>query len=660
MTVSQHIVAAIACHNRRDLTLACLAALHEQVLPAGMRVSVVLVDDGSSDGTAEAVASRYPDTKIIAADGTLYWAGAMIVAERRALQLGADFVLWLNDDVILFPSALAELLDTSLAADAGIAVACLSDPDTGRASYGGQQTISKWHPLRLHVLAANGTPQNCDTFQGNAVLVPAAICRRLQGIDPTFDGVQGMADTDYGFRAARLGIPIFATPHVLGHCRINTALPPWRHPGLGRAARLRSIFGPRGMPPRAWGRFAIRHGGLAWPLIWLAPQLRALHAALTAPVVRAGPVTAALVEGIATIYRVAYYRNLARRTDIAFHIYDGRSRLNSTADQADLPLPLPSSRGTNLYWPDGSGRIAWASGTIAALRSGVDVVVAGQHVHDLSLWLIWLWRLLFGRPKLLAMGHFRLEGNGLAPRLRRFFLKGIDGALCYTDAGRTACLRHGMRAEDVIAIGNTLDTSTLLAMAEERRGQRQLLRQKLGVAEGEAIFLFTGRLYSNKRVDLAVSAIGTLIARGVSCRLVVIGDGPVRDQVIGRPGVTWLGRMYEEEVLADWFAVAHALVMPDAVGLAAVHAMASEVPVISLANGRAHGPEFAYLEDGHTALLATDAVGLADNMQRLAGDPSLQHAMALACRRTAESLSMSGMVDRVCAGILRAAGGAGR
>lgn len=661
MTVPpRHVVAAIACHNRRAVTLACLAALRRQVLPEGVRLSVVLVDDGSHDGTAAAIAEHYPDTVIVTGDGTLYWAGAMILAERRALELGADDVLWLNDDVMLFPSAIAAMLETGAAGRPGIAVACLSDPDTGQASYGGQRAASAWHPLRLHLLAAKGTPQPCDTFQGNCVLVPAAICRRMQGIDAIFCGVQGMADTDYGFRAARLGIQILATPEVVGHCRPNTALPPWRQPGLGRRARLRSIFGPRGLPPRAWFRFAIRHGGALWPLVWLMPQIRALHAALVTPFRHSGPVAAALVEGIATIYRLAYYRGLARRTDIAFHIYDGQAWTDHTADQAALPLPLSGSRGANLYWPDGSGRIAWSSGALAALRSGADVVVVGQHVHDLSLWLIWLWRALAGRPKLLAMGHFRLDGGGLAARARRLFLKGIDGALCYTDAGREACLRHGMPAARVSVISNTLDTAGLLSMAQERQGRQRQLREKLGLAEGEAVFLFTGRLYEKKRIGLAVTAIGDLIARGVACRLVVIGDGPDRSQVAHRPGVTWLGRLYDDAVLADWFAVALALVMPDAVGLAAVHAMASGVPVISLAHGVAHGPEFAYLEDGRTALLATDAAGLADCMQRLAEDPPLRHRMNLACRHKAESLPMTGMVDQVCASILRVAGAAGR
>ncbi len=647
----RRVIAAIACHNRRDVTLACLAALAKQVLPEGYELSVVLVDDGSSDATAEAVMTQYPATEIITADGTLYWAGAMLLAEQRARQCGAAFLLWLNDDVVLLPTALAALLETSSAAGGAIAIGCLVDPDTGDASYGGQRATSSWHPLRLQLVAASGIAQPCDTFQGNCVLVPAATADRLRGIDPLFHGVQGMADTDYGLRARRMGIPILATAAVVGYCRLNRASPPWRQPRLRRMSRLRSIFGPRGMPPAAWLAFTIRHGGVLWPLIWLMPQLKAIYAALATAGLPPDIPRIALLEGIATLYRLPFYRGLAARQDMAFHLYDGLAWQGRTADQAVLPLPLPGSRGTNLYWPDKSGRIAWSSGAVAALRSNADVVVVGQHIHDGAIWLLWLWRRLFKRPRLLAMGHFRLDGRGLLAQLRRLFVKGIDGALCYTSAGRDACLRHGMPEARVTELSNTLDTASLLAMAADRSNRHAELRRHLEVAEGEAVFLFVGRLYAEKRVDLAVQAIARLSARGYACRLVVIGDGPMRDAVIDRPHVTWLGRLYDDQVLADWFAMAEALLLPDAIGLAAVHAMAHEVPVISLANGHAHGPEFGYLEQGQTALLANDLTGLVDNMQRLIENPELRRDMARACRRTAEGLPLTGMVERFCAGI---------
>ena len=54
------VAALIAAHNRRDLTLACLRSLDAQRVP-GVTVDAFVLDDGSSDGTSEAVAKRFPE-----------------------------------------------------------------------------------------------------------------------------------------------------------------------------------------------------------------------------------------------------------------------------------------------------------------------------------------------------------------------------------------------------------------------------------------------------------------------------------------------------------------------------------------------------------------------------------------------------------------------
>jgi GT2 family glycosyltransferase len=647
------VIAAIACHNRRDVTLSCLASLRDQVLPPHYNLSTVLVDDGSSDGTAEAVRLQHPDVTVIPVDGSHYWAGAMALAERQALQDGADFILWLNDDVRLKSSAVASLLAVSMLGGGAIAVGALSDPETGLASYGGQRRTSAWHPLRLQPVLPHGNVQPCDTFQGNCVLVPVESCRRLMGIDPLFDGVQGMADTDYGLRARRLDIPLLLTPDFVGICAPNRALPPWRDGRLDFRARVKALFGPRGLPLRPWTHFIARHAGAIWPLLWTMAVLRGIWQSAWASPRTDGQIAVALIEGVAPIYRRPYYQGLSQRRGIAFHIYDGLERRDSTADQAVAPLPLPLSRGRNLYWPRLRGRIAWSSGVFAALRSGVDAVVVGQHVHDLSLWFLWLWRRMAGRPKILAMGHFRIDGHGPVAWLRRVFLHGVDGALCYTEAGREACLRHGLAVDRITVIANTLDTARLLRLADERRQRLDAIRQRFGIAEGEAVFVFVGRLHAVKRIDLAVVATQTVIERGYACRLVVIGDGPAREDVRGQRGVTWLGSLYENEDVADWFAVAQAMVMPDAVGLGAVHAIASGVPVVALATGRAHRPEFAYLRSGENALLASGTDDLAECMIRLINDPDLRRRLEAGCRRTASVLSMDAMVSSVCDGVVQ-------
>ena len=108
---STRVAALIAAHNRRDLTLACLRSLDAQRVP-GVTVDAFVLDDGSSDGTSEAIAEQFPEVTVLHGDGELYWGGGMRQAFAAAIAGDYDHYLWLNDDVYLDDGALAVLLDT--------------------------------------------------------------------------------------------------------------------------------------------------------------------------------------------------------------------------------------------------------------------------------------------------------------------------------------------------------------------------------------------------------------------------------------------------------------------------------------------------------------------------------------------------------------------
>ena len=85
------VAVLMACHNRRAKTLSCLQRLFAQALPPSVRLRVYFVDDGSTDGTAEAVEVAFPEVTIIPADGTLFWCEGTRLAWRRASQADPEF-----------------------------------------------------------------------------------------------------------------------------------------------------------------------------------------------------------------------------------------------------------------------------------------------------------------------------------------------------------------------------------------------------------------------------------------------------------------------------------------------------------------------------------------------------------------------------------------
>jgi len=99
----------IPVHNRREVTLACLANLQQTGDLANFQV--VVVDDGSTDGTAEAVRSSYPEVKILSGDGNLWWAGAIALGMQYALDQEAKYIFWLNDDCLPQGNCLPKMLE---------------------------------------------------------------------------------------------------------------------------------------------------------------------------------------------------------------------------------------------------------------------------------------------------------------------------------------------------------------------------------------------------------------------------------------------------------------------------------------------------------------------------------------------------------------------
>ncbi|MER6059613.1 glycosyltransferase family 2 protein [Streptomyces sp. NPDC001792] len=275
----KHVVALMACHNRRETTVRCLRSLIGQGGPE-VSVRVVLADDGSTDGTARAAREVWPHIHVLRGSGTLFWAKAMALAASAAGEY--DFLLWLNDDVILDSGALSQLLSThqSLSdrqAPDSIVVGGLRDPDTGVVTYSGVRRCSRLRRTSFSTVPPERRPIEVETMNGNLVLVPRAVVERVGQIDSGFS--HGMADFDYGLRARSLGCTVWLAPETLGTCARNSVGGQWNDPTLGIRERLRMMCTPKGLPPGSWLRFTRRHAGPVWPMYWLSPYVRLLTGA---------------------------------------------------------------------------------------------------------------------------------------------------------------------------------------------------------------------------------------------------------------------------------------------------------------------------------------------------------------------------------------------
>ncbi len=269
----QRVAVLMACHNRRITTLNCLESLDRQYAP-GVALRTFLVDDGSQDGTADAVRLEHPDVHVIDGPGSLFWAGAMRKADQVAWDSEPDYLMWLNDDVSLEPQAIMSLVAVAKSRDDDVIVTGAVTDTAGVLTYGGQRHQHHGGPFDFDLVEPSGEAIDVDVTNGNVVLVPAAIRSILGPLDPRFS--HNMADFDYALRARRRGVRILLAPSVVGTCSANESKRDWARSTTPLRGRVSFILSPKGAPPGEWLAFTRRHGGRGWWRYFLAPYVRAL------------------------------------------------------------------------------------------------------------------------------------------------------------------------------------------------------------------------------------------------------------------------------------------------------------------------------------------------------------------------------------------------
>jgi GT2 family glycosyltransferase len=222
--VTPRVTAVVLAWNGREDTLACLESLRGATYP---ELSIVVVDNGSTDGGPEAVAAAFPDTRLLPLGENRGFAGGVNAGVEAALGEGADAVLLLNNDATVEPGFLEPLVDAAGAEGVGAACAQILDSATGRIWYAG----ATYDPRRGHQgrhtghgdspLPPETAPYETERACGGAMLLPREALAEVGLLDERLFAYA--EDVDWSLRARRAGLRILVVPASVVHHRVSAS-----------------------------------------------------------------------------------------------------------------------------------------------------------------------------------------------------------------------------------------------------------------------------------------------------------------------------------------------------------------------------------------------------------------------------------------------------
>ncbi|MBY3596246.1 glycosyltransferase family 2 protein [Rhizobium bangladeshense] len=211
----------IPVFNRLEHTRRVIAALRAQTVFDNIRI--VIIDDGSTDGTAEFLAAQ-PDVTSISTDGNRWWGGAMDVGLKQILPdcSPEDYILFVNNDTWFGPTYVETLIRCSRENGDAIVGSVVHEEDsnpplTGVGPRLNINRIAVWDILAELSDEERRNPKplyKADALSGRGTLFPAELFKRHGTMRPHLLP-HYMADYEVSMRFARAGAPLLVSSEAI-------------------------------------------------------------------------------------------------------------------------------------------------------------------------------------------------------------------------------------------------------------------------------------------------------------------------------------------------------------------------------------------------------------------------------------------------------------
>jgi len=274
-----HAWIIIPVHNRKELTLSCLH--HLKWVTSKTDWSIVIANDGSTDGTAEAIKKEFPDVHVIHGNGSWYWTGAIAAGMRYAMEHNATEIVWLNDDTIPEKGSLMRIVDL-VRHDDHLMVA-------STAMHAGRQVVSC--SMKFHEVTSQAGKLTCvDVLAGYQIAFSSKVVNTI-GLPDWHRWPHYAGDSSYTRKACHAGfkLRLDGDSHIeLKDFRSYPAIGEvfWQHDNTP-AQRIQKVFISKKSPFRLISRWHLDvlsrgylHGGIVFigrSLSWIADIAKSYH-----------------------------------------------------------------------------------------------------------------------------------------------------------------------------------------------------------------------------------------------------------------------------------------------------------------------------------------------------------------------------------------------
>jgi len=259
------------------LLKATLAQLEDQkALLGNVDSEIVVVVDGSTDGTVEMLDREFPRVHKVQGNGSWFYTKSMNEGFRYAQRFNPEYILALNDDVVLGTGYLEKMVASigQVKPEAIIGCLALTVDKPHRVLFAGEKKYIRWrqkHILYLKKLElVNGREltgiRPSAMLPGRGMLIPNRVLTETGYFDEYFK--QYHSDTDFCLRAARNGHPVYISwdARVFGYVDKTAVATSYIKTPFNKFLRSFTNINSRNYIPQK-AKFFFRHGiKVLWPL----------------------------------------------------------------------------------------------------------------------------------------------------------------------------------------------------------------------------------------------------------------------------------------------------------------------------------------------------------------------------------------------------------